>query len=79
MRGRVVTRAYIDETTSGPGFHALDGRLSRALWSRSDAFVGVQNLLDARSDPSRVGDTRPPLGRVFYAGLRATFPWEDET
>jgi hypothetical protein len=25
-----------------------------------------------------VGDTRSPLGRIFYVGLKADFPWEDE-
>lgn len=79
VRGRVVTRAYIDETTSAPGFQTLDARVSRGLFPRSDAYVGVQNALDVRADPSRVGDTRPPLGRVLYVGLRAAFPWEDET
>jgi outer membrane receptor for ferrienterochelin and colicins len=78
VRTRVVTSAFIDPDTRAPGYETIDLRLSRALWSRAEAYGGVQNLLDVRPDPGRVGDTRPPLGRILYLGLRAEFPWEDD-
>ncbi|WP_394832475.1 TonB-dependent receptor [Pendulispora rubella] len=77
-RWRVTTDAFINETTRSPAYSMVDLRLGRELWPKSQAYVGVLNLLDARQDVGRVGDTRPPLGRVVYLGLRADFPWEDE-
>ena len=51
--------------------------MGRTLWPHSQAYVGALNLLDVKQDPGRLGDTRPPLGRILYIGLRADFPWED--
>lgn len=82
-RWRAVTDAYLSEdpTThvilNAPGFTTVDARVGRTLWPKSQAFVGILNLLDAHIDPNRVGDLRPPLGRVFYAGIRAEAPWEE--
>lgn len=77
-RARVVTDAYLDENTRSPGYQTVDARLSKTLWPKAQAYVGVLNLLDVRPDPNRLGDTRPPLGRILYIGARADFPWEDE-
>jgi outer membrane receptor for ferrienterochelin and colicins len=77
VRHRVVTRSFIDETTNAPGYHLLDARLARALWDKAECYVGSQNLLDVHADAGRVGDTRPPLGRILYVGFRSAFPWDD--
>lgn len=76
VRARVVTNAFIDETTRAPGYQMLDARFGRPLWPNSQLYVGALNLLDVKQDPTRLGDTRPPLGRILYIGLRAEFPWE---
>ena len=78
-RLRVVSDAFASDELRSPGYAALDVRLGRALWPSAQAYVGVTNVLDARQDQGRVGDLRPPFGRVFYGGIRAEFPWEDET
>jgi outer membrane receptor for ferrienterochelin and colicins len=86
-RARVVTSAFLDETPAtatrpattlrAPGYETLDGRIGYAVLPRSQLYGGVLNVLDIKQDPGRVGDTRPPLGRIFYVGFRAEFPWED--
>jgi outer membrane receptor for ferrienterochelin and colicins len=77
-RWRLASDAYVDETTRSPGYQTIDLRVGRELWKKSQAYLGVLDLLDVHQQPGRVGDLRPPLGRVFYVGLRAEFPWEDE-
>lgn len=79
LRFRSVSDAYLDGVSRGPGYSMLDARLARALWPRSQAYVGMLNSLDIHQEPGRVGDTRPPLGRVLYVGLRADFPWEEDS
>jgi outer membrane receptor for ferrienterochelin and colicins len=78
LRWRVNSHAFVDEDTRAPGYQTVDLRLARTLWPRSQAYVGVLNLLDAHQEAGRVGDLRPPLGRVFYLGLRAELPTEDD-
>jgi outer membrane receptor for ferrienterochelin and colicins len=77
VRSRVVTSAFLDVNGRSPGYQTVDVRLGRTLWPHSQAYVGALNLLDVKQDPGRLGDTRPPLGRILYVGLRAEFPWED--
>ncbi len=77
LRARVVTSAFLDEERRSPGYQTVDARLGRTLWPHSQAYLGALNLLDVKQDPGRLGDTRPPLGRILYVGLRADFPWED--
>ncbi|WP_394826465.1 TonB-dependent receptor plug domain-containing protein [Pendulispora albinea] len=77
-RWRMTTDAFLTEDSRSPAYSMLDFRLGREVWPKSQAYVGVLNLLDAHQDVGRVGDTRPPLGRVIYLGLRAELPWEDE-
>lgn len=77
LRARVTTSAFLDEERRSPGYQTVDVRAGRTLWPRSQLYVGALDLLDVKQDPNRLGDTRPPLGRVLYAGLRADFPWED--
>ncbi|WP_394843035.1 TonB-dependent receptor [Pendulispora brunnea] len=77
-RWRMTTDAFIDENTRAPAYSMVDLRVGRDLWPKSHAYAGVLNLLDVHQDVGRVGDTRPPLGRVFYIGLRADFSLEDE-
>lgn len=84
VRARVITNSFLSAETStspevrAPGYQTVDVRLGRALWPRSQVYVGALNLLDVKQEPGRLGDTRPPLGRIFYVGLRADFPWEDD-
>lgn len=78
VRARVITNSFLDIDTRAPGYQTVDVRFGRALWPRSQIYVGALNLLDIRQEPGRLGDTRPPLGRIFYLGLRADFPWEDD-
>jgi len=77
-RARIVTNAFLDEDTRAPGYATLDVRAGRELWPRSQLYVGALNVTDVKSDPGRIGDTRSPLGRILYVGLRADLPWEDE-
>lgn len=77
VRARVVTSSFLDIDHRSPGYQTVDVRLGRELWPRSQAYVGALNLLDIKQDPNRLGDTRPPLGRILYVGLRADLPWED--
>lgn len=76
-RARSVTDAFLTDATRSPGFTTVDVRLGRELWPKAQAYLGVLNLLDVRQDAGRVGDLRPPLGRVFYAGIRGELPSED--
>jgi outer membrane receptor for ferrienterochelin and colicins len=77
-RFRVVTDAFVSTETRSPGYSIFDLRIGREVWPKAQAYAGVLNLLDVHQEPGRVGDLRPPLGRVFYVGLRAEFPWEEE-
>ena len=78
VRARVVTSAFLDADLRAPGYQTVDARFGRALWSKAQAFVGALNLLDVRQEPGRLGDTRSPLGRVVYVGIKADFPWDEE-
>ncbi|MBX3227514.1 MAG: TonB-dependent receptor [Labilithrix sp.] len=75
-RVRVTTSSFLDEEMRSPGYQTVDLRAGRALWPRSQLYVGALNVTDVRQDPGRIGDTRPPLGRVLYVGLRAELPWD---
>jgi outer membrane receptor for ferrienterochelin and colicins len=77
-RARIVTDAFLDDKTRAPGYENLDVRVGRELWPKSQLYVGAVNLTNVKQDPGRVGDTRSPLGRILYVGLKADFPWEDE-
>ena len=50
---------------------------ARELRLRSQVYVGALNVLDTKQELGRLGDTRPPLGRILYVGLRGELPWED--
>lgn len=75
-RARVVSHAFVDESAVSPGYYTVDLRLSRPIWRSIEAYIGGLNLFDVHQTPGAVGDLRPPIGRVFYGGLRAAFPWE---
>lgn len=77
VRWRASTDAFVSETQRSPSYETIDLRLGRAFWPRSQTYVGVLNLTDVHQEPGRIGDFRPPLGRVFYTGISADFPWED--
>jgi outer membrane receptor for ferrienterochelin and colicins len=77
-RWRASSDAFVSPTLRAPGYQTIDLRLMREVWPKSQAYVGVLNLTDAHQDPGRVGDMRSPMGRVFYAGLKAELPWEEE-
>ena len=76
-RLRANTSAFVDRDLRSPPYATVDLRLARALWPEAQAYVGVLNLTGVHAEPGRLGDQRPPLGRVVYVGLRAAFPWED--
>lgn len=76
-RAHVVGGAFVDPTTRSPGYQTVDLRIARALWPRSQGYLGVLNLFDVHQVAGQVGDLRPPLGRVLYAGVRAELPWEE--
>ncbi len=78
VRARIVTDSFLDAQTRSPGYETIDARIGRALWPKSQLYVGVLNITDVHSEAGRIGDTRPPLGRIFYVGLKGDFPWEDE-
>jgi outer membrane receptor for ferrienterochelin and colicins len=78
VRWRASTDAFVSEETRSPGYETIDLRLGREIWSKSQGYVGVLDVTDVHQDPGRLGDLRPPLGRVFYVGLRAEVPWEEE-
>jgi outer membrane receptor for ferrienterochelin and colicins len=78
VRARIVTDAFLDENTRAPGYENFDARIARTLWPNSQLYVGGLNVTDVKQDPGRIGDTRSPLGRILYVGLKADFPWEDE-
>lgn len=78
VRLRTVTDAFATLEARSPGYSMVDLRAGYALWPRSQAYVGVLNLFDAHQEPGRVGDLRPPLGRVLYAGLRAEIPLSED-
>jgi outer membrane receptor for ferrienterochelin and colicins len=77
-RARIVTNSFLDANTRAPGYESFDVRVGRELWKKSQLYAGAVNLTDVKADPGRVGDTRSPLGRILYVGLKADFPWEDE-
>lgn len=78
-RVRYHAPAFVSrEDGDSPGWVTLDARISRALWPSAEAYVGVSNALDARKDPGAIADIRPLIGRVFYLGLQAEFPTEDD-
>jgi outer membrane receptor for ferrienterochelin and colicins len=77
-RARIVTDSFLDDKTRAPGYENFDVRVGRELWPKSQLYVGAVNLTNVKQDPGRVGDTRSPLGRILYVGLKADFPWEDE-
>jgi outer membrane receptor for ferrienterochelin and colicins len=78
MRWRTSTDVFVSETLRGPGYTTVDLRLAREVWPRSQAYAGVINVTDVHQAPGRVGDLRPPLGRMVYIGLRADWPGEEE-
>ena len=77
-RWRTSSDAFVTESVRAPGYTIVDLRLAREVWRRSQAYAGVLNLTDAHQEPGRVGDLRPPLGRVFYVGFRVDWPLEEE-
>jgi len=76
LRARFVSDAFVDGTTRTPSYQTVDARLSRALWPALEAYLGVVNVFDEHQNPGQIGDLRPPLGRVLYAGLSLALPAE---
>ena len=77
-RWRASTDAFVSTETRSPGYETIDLRIEREAWTRSRAYVGVLNATDVHQDPGRLGDLRPPLGRVFYVGIRAELPLQED-
>jgi outer membrane receptor for ferrienterochelin and colicins len=77
-RFRVASDAFLSADARTPGYENLDLRIAHPLWRKAQAYAGVLNVTDVHQDPGRAGDMRPLIGRVFYLGLRAELPWEEE-
>ena len=77
-RWRTSSDAFVSEAVRAPGYTIVDLRVGREVWPRSQAYAGVLNVTDVHQVPGRVGDLRPPIGRVFYIGFRADWPVEEE-
>ncbi|CAN5450410.1 N/A [soil metagenome] len=77
-RYRVSSDAYVDGVVRAPPYQTLDVRAGVTLWPKSQLYVGALNLFDVHSEPGRVGDMRPPVGRTLYLGIRAEAPWEED-
>lgn len=73
LRNRLVSAAYVDDGISTPGFIKLDLRAAQRFGESLQAELGALNLLDARDDPSRPGDQRPVVGRLYYIGFSGDF------
>lgn len=73
-RLRVVTDAYLDDASRTPPFGSLDMRLAQKVWSKTEVYLGVLNLLGYQKDPDRFGDQRPPEGRTLYLGVSTELP-----
>lgn len=78
VRWRASSDAFVDVDTRSPAYQTVDLRLARALWKKAEAYVGVIDVANVHQDPARVGDFRPPMGRVIYGGIRAELPWEED-
>lgn len=74
LRVRVTGSAYVDDQVRSPGYTTVDARVAHALWRDVAGELGVTNLFDVRQTPGAVGDLRPPMGRVIYAGVTARLP-----
>lgn len=77
-RFRLVSSSFVAEGVRSPGFGTLDLRVGCDVWRELQAYLGVLNLLDAKKDPTALGDARPALGRSFYLGIRGELPGEPE-
>lgn len=67
------------DSTSGQrsrGFAELDLNLVRRIGRDWEAFIAVENLLDAQRDFDDEGDFRPKSGRLVMAGVRIRFGGE---
>ena len=76
VRYKVVSSAhgYVNEQPVEGSFALLDARVALKLFPSLEAYIGGQNLGDARRDPQNANDLRPALGRTFYVGLRGDVP-----
>ncbi len=78
LRYRIVSRTFAGEFDDGTrysqSFGLLDARVAYSLFPALNLFVGALNLTDARRHPLEIADTRPALGRQFYAGLSGDVP-----
>lgn len=77
-RFRYVTTTAVQADVKTPGYGLLDARVAYSPAGAVELYLGASNLLDARRDPARVGDARPTLGRVLYAGVRGELSFDDE-
>lgn len=78
LRWRLSTDAFVSEEIRSPAYQTVDVRLARELWPKAQGYVSALNMTDVHQEPGRLGDLRPPLGRVFCIGIRAEFPWDEE-
>lgn len=78
-RVRYHSPAFVSkESGDAPEWVSLDARIARGLWPSAEAYIGVSNALDSRKSAGAIADMRPLLGRVFYLGLQAELPMEDD-
>lgn len=76
-RVRGTSDAYLTDELTTPGYVRADVRVERSLGATLNVHVGVLDVLDSQRDANRLGDTRPLVGRQFYAGLVGQWPGVD--
>jgi outer membrane receptor for ferrienterochelin and colicins len=78
LRYRWVAGSFVgrigEQELHSPSFATLDARAAWRMLQELELYIGTLNLLDAKRDPRDPADTRPALGREFYAGLRGSLP-----
>ncbi|HVJ15726.1 MAG TPA: TonB-dependent receptor, partial [Polyangiaceae bacterium] len=82
IRYKRVTSSFAGEVNGEvlrtPTYGLLDLRVAYAFMRELEGYVGVLNVTDEQRDPLDLADTRPALGRQFYAGVRGELPSEEE-
>lgn len=76
-RVRGTSDAYLTDELTTPAHVRADLRFEHNLGTILSVHVGVLDLLDSQRDANRLGDTRPLIGRQFYAGMVGQWPGSD--
>lgn len=74
LRYRMVSEAFVTKGVTSPAFAMVGARAAYSLSNELEAYVGVDNALNAQRQLSRVGDQRPMRGAVIFTGLNFGLP-----